>query len=105
MVKNLIYNSTEIEITIIADLYEEDQDVLIKSNVKRKETIYLDDIKAVGQVWDNNGRIESNRTYIQHVDLGRIVVQGKYRYFRDLKFPKLNKDNTSKTKVGYGRGD
>jgi hypothetical protein len=101
MLRNL-HNNSEIEVTIVSDIYDETEteDILLKKNAKRKETIFLDDVKTVGQVWNSKGKIEPNRTYLQHTDLGKIVILARYKEIRDLKFPKL----TNKIKnIGYGK--
>lgn len=98
MLKEL-YNSDVLEVTIISDIYDSKEvefegaivtkDILIKKNAKRKETIYIEDIRSVGEVWSDSGRIVKNTTCLYHRDQGKIYVKGHYNYFKELKFGNL----------------
>lgn len=98
MLKEL-YNSDVLEVVIISDIYDSKEeeidgivttkDTLIKKNAKRKETIYIEDIRSVGQVWSDTGRVLNNTTCLYHRDHGKLYVKGNYNYFKELKFGKL----------------
>ena len=98
MLKEL-YNSDILEVVIISDIYdskEEEVDgiittkeTLIKKNAIRKETIFIEDIRSVGEVWSDTGRVLRNTTCLFHRDHGKLFVKGKYNDYKELKFGKL----------------
>lgn len=98
MLKEL-YNSDVLEVVIISDIYDsKDEEVdgiittketLIKKNAKRRETIFIEDIRSVGEVWSDTGRVLRNTTCLFHRDHGKLFVKGKYDDYKELKFGKL----------------
>jgi|SRR5690606_7045643 len=90
-----------IELTIITDVYKKievqegdesfEDYVLVKKDVKSKETIWKNEITSVKEVINEKGNIRTKRIQINLRNRDPLIVSGTYKEFRDLLF----KNNTA----------
>ena len=102
----IITNKYEyVELRISTNLYSEPDNKgkqkLIRKNIPTKISIYLEDIQAHEEVFDNSGKILPKVCRIHHKTLGALVVKHPYTQITQLK----NKTISTKTiSIGFNNG-
>lgn len=84
-----INHNRYIELETINSLYSEpDKDgkqKLIKSGIKARFSLYLDDIQAHEEFLDDKGKVYKNSCRIYHRNIGPMIINKSYEYISKLK--------------------
>ena len=65
--------------------------------ISLKVSVEMKDIKYIGEVYDDNGRLVNDRCKISVNDIGDFVVMGSYKYVKN----KCKKIDIPKSIIGF----
>lgn len=91
-----------VELTVSSNLYSEpdknNKQKLIKKDILTKLSVYIYDIEAHEEVFDQKGKLLKNSCRIHHKNIGTLVVNATYNDILSLK----NKQHNPQSKfVGF----
>ena len=99
--------NTYIELNVVSNLYSEPDKAgkqkLIKKNIHTKISVYVDDIQAHEEVFDNSGKLLTKSCRIHHKNLGPLIIKHTYKQILEIKNTS-NIHNTQPT-IGFKNGN
>lgn len=99
---NILSNDSKdyIEVISVSSIYTEPnaqgKQKLIKSGILTKLSVYLDDIQAHEETFNNSGKLQKNMCKIYHRQIGPIVIKETYD-----NISKLKQSRIIHTKAGF----